>query len=382
MKKVLFIQLKSKSYAGVWQVNKTVGEALIEKGYQVSIVSLRENKNNIELEHNPKLELHTINKIDVWEETYTGSEILKDLKKIKIFNATKKILVRIKHEISIKKDTKKLHEYIYNFNPDYIITTHYELIDLVPKELLNKTIYEHHTSFRNSIKHKDTRRIFNKYKDKIKFVWLTKQTMQDAIEYGLKNSYYIYNAVRFKSNEIADITNNKKLITIARFSKEKRIDLMIEIVEDIFKDKKFQDWTLEIYGNGPEEENIKKVIHNHKQIKLMGLTDNPQKELLNSSINLNTSSFEGFSLSILEANECGVPTITFNFGESVYEEIINEQTGIIVKNKEEYIDILKKLMLDKNKLNTLSKNAKEFSKSFQIEEIINEWIKLFNRNDK
>ena len=382
MKKVLFIQLKSKSYAGVWQVNKTVGEALIEKGYQVSIVSLRENKNNIELEHNPKLELHTINKIDVWEETYTGSEILKDLKKIKIFNAIKKILVRIKHEISIKKDTKKLHEYIYNFNPDYIITTHYELIDLVPKELLNKTIYEHHTSFRNSIKHKDTRRIFNKYKDKIKFVWLTKQTMQDAIEYGLKNSYYIYNAVRFKSNEIADITNNKKLITIARFSKEKRIDLMIEIVEDIFKDKKFQDWTLEIYGNGPEEENIKKVIHNHKQIKLMGLTDNPQKELLNSSINLNTSSFEGFSLSILEANECGVPTITFNFGESVYEEIINEQTGIIVKNKEEYIDILKKLMLDKNKLNTLSKNAKEFSKSFQIEEIINEWIKLFNRNDK
>ena len=157
---------------------------------------------------------------------------------------------------------------------------------------------------------------------------------------------------------------------------------MIEIVEDIFKDKKFQDWTLEIYGNGPEEENIKKVIHNHKQIKLMGLTDNPQKELLNSSINLNTSSFEGFSLSILEANECGVPTITFNFGESVYEEIINEQTGIIVKNKEEYIDILKKIMLDKNKLNTLSKNAKEFSKNFQIEEIINEWIKLFNRNDK
>ena len=114
----------------------------------------------------------------------------------------------------------------------------------------------------------------------------------------------------------------------------------------------------------------------------MGVTDNPKKELLNASINLNTSSFEGFSLSILEANECGVPTITFDFGESVHEEIINEKTGIIADDTGDYIEKLKELMLNESKLKILSKNAKEFSKEFHIENIVNKWIELFNEYDK
>ena len=110
----------------------------------------------------------------------------------------------------------------------------------------------------------------------------------------------------------------------------------------------------------------------------MGLTNNPKDKLLNSSINLNTSPYEGFSLSILEANECGVPTITFDFGESVHEEIINEKTGIIADDFNDYVEKLKELMLNESKLKELSKNAREFSNDFHIENIINKWIDLPN----
>ena len=65
MKKVLFIQLIGNSYGGVWQVIKMVGEQLIKEGYEVSIVSLRENHINIKLDHDPKLKLYTINKKDI-----------------------------------------------------------------------------------------------------------------------------------------------------------------------------------------------------------------------------------------------------------------------------------------------------------------------------
>lgn len=205
--------------------------------------------------------------------------------------------------------------------------------------------------------------------------------MNDAIECGIKNSYYIYNAVRFKNRETSNVLDNKKLITIARFTKEKRIDLMVDIVKEVFKDKKYQAWTLEIYGNGPEEEKIKNKIDNHSQIKLMGLTQDPKKELMNASINLNTSSFEGFCLSVLEANECGVPTITLNFGESVSEEIIDNKTGIIAKDKIDYINKLRELMSNDKELLKLSKNAKEFSNNFHIEKIINNWIEIFNEMD-
>ena len=109
---------------------------------------------------------------------------------------------------------------------------------------------------------------------------------------------------------------------------------------------------------------------------MMGRTDNPKEVLLNSSINLNTSEFEGFPLSILEANECGIPTISFDFGESVHETIINNKTGFIVNTIEEYINKLKEVMDNPSLLKELSKNAKEYNKKFQIENIIKKWEEI------
>lgn len=382
MKKILFIQLKGNSFGGIWQVIKTISSALIDKGYTVHIVSLRENKNNIELEYDKRIKLYTINKKDVWEHNYTKNEIKNDFKKFKYFNMIKKIIVKIKHKISIKKDTKKMHEYIKKYNPDKIITSHYQLLDMIPQEYLKNTIHEQHSSFADAKSNKANIKTFDKYKNKIKFIWLTKQTMKTAIENGYKNSNYIYNPVRFKSNEKANVTKNKKLITIARLSTDKSIDKMIDIAEDIFKDKKYKDWMLEIYGKGELEEYLNNRIKNKKQIKLMGLTTNPKDVLLNSSINLNTSKYEGFSLSILEANECGIPTIAFNFGESAPEQILNNKTGIIANNTEEYKTKLKSLMDDSKKLEELSINAKEFSKTFYIEKIIEKWINILNEDTK
>ena len=253
---------------------------------------------------------------------------------------------------------------------------------MIPKSYLNKVIHEQHTSFKDAKSHKATVKTFKKYNNKVKYLWLTKQTMIEAEKYGLKNNSYIYNAVRFKTEKIAPVTKNKKLITIARLSEQKRIDIMIDIIEDIFKAEKYKAWSLEIYGTGPLEEKLKKLTTNNKQIKFMGLTNEPKKALLNSSINLNTSPYEGFSLSILEANECGVPTIAFDFGESTEEEIINNKTGIIAKDNEDYKKQLQELMDNSEKLTKISKNAKQFSKNFQIESIIKEWLNLFSEVDK
>ena len=219
------------------------------------------------------------------------------------------------------------------------------------------------------------------YNDIVKYLWLTNSTMKNAIKYGLKNNYYIYNAVRFKSEKAAAVVKNKKLIAISRLSEEKCIDKMIDIAEEIFSDNKFSDWNLEIYGDGEEYDSLLNKINNTKQIRLMGLTTDSKKELLKASININTSRYEGISLTILEANECGVPTVTFNFGESVDEEIINNKTGIIALDREDYIKRLKELMENNDSLIRLSKNCKEFSKKFQIENIVDDWIKLFDDID-
>lgn len=381
MKKVLMLQNKGKSYGGVWQVNRLVGEELIKNGYDVSVVSIRNNQDDIVIEYNPKLKVLTINEKDLWS-TYRGADIFGELKKFHLFSASKMVFSRIKYEYFFKKDVDKLHKFIDEYNPDYIVTAHYQLLDMIPKKYLGITINQQHSSFIDAINHKATRKTFLKYNGKVKFLWLTKNTMDKAIEYGFLNNTYIYNAVRLKSDDVADVVYNKKLITITRISEVKRLDLMISMCEEIFKDKKYKDWVLEIYGDGELEDDIKKVINNHKQVKLMGLTDNPKKELLKASINLNTSLFEGFSMSILEAQECGVPTVSFDCWESVSEEIINNKTGFIAKDRDEYVCKLKQLMDDSELLKNMSCECKKYSLNFQIEEIVKDWIKLFKEFDK
>ena len=373
--KIVFIQNKGKSFGGVWQVNKTVGEALIKNGYDVTVLSIRENKTGYDPEYDSRMHVQTINPIDIWE-TYNWSEVIGDLKRFKISSAMKKARNRIHNNKTMKQDMKKLQEYLDNLKPDYIVTSHYQVLDLIPRKYLPITFHEQHCSFKESWNHKGTRKVLIKYKDKVKYIWLCKNSMNAAIEHGLDNSICLYNAVRFETKERADVVKNKKLITIARLSSQKRIDKMISIVEEVFKDKKYKDWKFEIWGDGEEYDNLKKLIKS-PQIKLMGRTNDPKKVLLTSSINLITSDFEGFALSILEANECGIPTISYDFGESAPEEVVNDTNGYLVKNRDEFIEKLTMLMDDKVRLEKLSKDSKKFNDNFKINTIVKDWEKTF-----
>lgn len=380
--KILFLQIKGKQYGGVWEVNKLIGEKLISKGHEVSIVSIRNHEEGDILPHDPRLNVLTINEVSPWK-TYSGYEMITSLKKGKFKESFMMLKHRLHNNKILKQDKEKLNDYIRKENPDYLISSHYQLIEMIDDEFYDKLFHLQHSSFKSSIEHLGTKRVINKYKDKIKFLWLSQKTMENASLYGIKDNYYIYNAVRFETKSRANVIENKKIVTIARFSSQKRIDIMIKVVSNIFNDLRFKNWVFEIYGSGEEEDYLKSLIKNHKQIKIMGKTDNPKEVLLTSSINLNTSLMEGFCLSILEANECGVPTVSLDFGESVSEEILDDKTGLVIYNDNllEYEQRLRELMLNSEKLELLSKNCKEFNKKFHIDSIIKEWEMLLVRKN-
>ena len=371
MKKLLILQ-NDLVLGGIWLVDKILAENLINKDFEVSIVSLRDyNK----LEINPRVKLLTINKDIPWT-IVRKKEVIKPLLKLSIkesYNLYKKRKEDLK---LLNLDYLKLKKYIEDSKPDYILVTHYQLLDAIPDKYLSKTIYEQHNSFAATKKQLDNMRVLFKYKDKVKYVWLTKSTANIANKY-FPNNTYIYNPIRFTENIENDVLKNKKLIVVSRISKEKRIDLMIDIVNSIFEDPKYNDWTFEIYGKG-DLDLIKNKVDNQR-IFYLGETDRPIDVLRSASINLNTSLYEGFSLSILEAAYCYLPTITFNFGESALEEVINNKTGIVVEMNdiETYKQKLKCLMDNQELLKKLSLNAKEFSKKFKIDSFVEEWLKLF-----
>lgn len=376
--KILFLQNKGKSYGGIWQVNKMVGEALIRDGYDVTVLSIRENHTGYNPVYDKRMHVETLNPIDEWE-TYNYQEIINDFKKFYLKVGFHKLISRLHHNKTMNFDKKRLKDFIYKLNPDYIVSSQYQLLPMIPKNYLSKTYHEQHQSFYESMAHIATKKTLLKYQDKVKFIWLSKKTMEEAIKKGFINSISLYNPVRFEEEKKANVINNKKLVTITRIGNEKRIDLMIDMVNSILKKEDYSNWIFEIYGDGECYNLIKDKINklNHNRIKLMGRTNNPKEVLLSSSINLNTSVYEGFSLSILEANECGIPTVSFDFWESSREEIIDGETGFLAHDENEYISKLEKLMSDDGLLEQMSKNVKEYNKKFHIKNVIKKWEDIF-----
>lgn len=373
MKNILIMQNNGSTSGGVWSVNKTLAQKFQEKGYDVLILAIREAFDKKAVPQN--LEVYTLNKNDKWA-VPTKRDVLNTLKKGKIIKAIKQFMQNKEREI----DIKKAKTFIRNYDPDYIIVSQYQILDSIPKEYLAKTINVHHNSFNRVLNIKT----LLKYNNLVKFCWLSEGTMNKAKKYGLNNNFYIYNPVKFNTSSIANVKDNKKLIVLTRLVQEKRIDLMIKIVEDVFKDSQYQDWIFEIYGTGILESEIRKTISNKKQVILKEVTDDAQKAYLNASINLNTSAYEGFPMSILEANECGVPTVTFDYGEAVNEQIIDGKTGFVVKQDDltDYTNKLKLLMDDKKLLTKMSKECKKYNQKFYVDNIIKDWEKLFGLIDK
>ena len=375
--KILFLQNKGRSYGGVAQVNKLVGEALARDGYDVSIISIRENHEDYSQEFDKRVFVKTLNTFDEWE-TYSYSEVLSDLKKLHIKEGLRKLRHRLHNNKTLKEDGKKLEAYLDEYNPDYIINSHYQNLDLIPKKYLSRVFHEHHTDF-NDAKKKANWKTLLKYNNKVKFIWLCKGTMELAIQNGLNNNYYIYNAVRFENDEKNDVVNNKKLITVARICEQKRIDKIVNIANKLFMDPKYKDWKLEIYGDGPLENEIKKLIESN-QIKMMGRSDNVKEVFLSSSINLITSDYEGFCLTVVEGYECYLPVVSLNFGEPTEEVIKDNVTGFIAKDEEDFLIKLKGLMDNPKLLKKMSLDAKKYNEKFHINKIVKEWEKLFKEN--
>ena len=372
--KIVFLQNKGKSYGGVCQVNKIVGEALIKDGYDVSIISIRENHNDYKDDYNPKLHVKTLNTQDDWE-TYNYSEVINELKKFHLITALKKLKHRLHNNKTLKIDAIKLKEYLDKEKPDYIVNSHYQVLDMIPAEYLKITYHEHHTDFNDALK-KDNWKTLQRYNNRVKFIWLCEATMAKAIEHGLNNNYYIYNAVRFENNEVNNVLEHKKLVTVARICEQKRIDKMVNIANKLFSDSKYKDWKLEIYGDGPLEDVVKKLIKSD-QIHMMGRTNDVEEVLMNSSINLITSDYEGFCLTIVEGYECYLPVVSLDFREPTKEVIEDGVSGFIAKDEEDFLIKLKELIDNPELLKKMSLDAKKYNEKFHINKIVKEWEKLF-----
>lgn len=168
----------------------------------------------------------------------------------------------------------------------------------------------------------------------------------------------------------------KKIIAIGRLETQKGFDLLIQAF-GIVHDKR-PDWELVIWGEGSERsalEALRACLKLETCVHLPGLTSNITQVLLEGSLFVLSSRYEGFPNSLCEAMAVGLPVIAFDCGSGSADIIRHKIDGLLVpaQNIEALTNAMLQLIQNIELRKQYGNRAKEILDRFSLEKILNKW---------
>ena len=270
------------------------------------------------------------------------------------------------------------------FNKDYdIVHAHNISSALAMKNIKGKKILSIHGIFSNQINdlHGKTLASISRKYEKNALKWADAITVisKEAFDYYTNLGYNVFqvpNAIDISSLETnVDKRYSKQVIFAGRLSHEKGIDSLISISQ-----KLTDDIHLIILGAGPEEEKIKDLVKNHKNIHFFGYQNKNQTISLirGSDILIHPSLYEGISSTILESMACKTAIIASDVGGN-RELIENNQNGIIIEshNIDSFVEQIINLFDNEQLRQLLVDNALKTIEKYNWNEIGNLYLDVY-----
>lgn len=376
--KIVFLQNTVDAQGGIVTVNRALAGAFLAAGAEVHFLSLRHAPVRSQVCYPAAAHTQLINDRAEWDcPRYAEAAAL--LRAKRPAAALRHICRRLRYDRALRRDYRACRTHLLEIDPDVIINSHYELLDCIPPRLLPRTINHFHTSFSQVLALKSYQKTFRRYQDKIgKFVWLSRASCEAAKRFGLENSCCIYNPIAFSSEKTADLSVHRALF-LGRFSPEKQLSTAISLFRQA-ADRAAAPWDLDIYGVGSLDADSEAQIAADPRVHYLGSTSTPREVFLQHSLFLMTSRFEGMPLVVLEAAECGVPTIAMDFGETAPEVVLNGKTGLLLPAgaQEAYAAELTRLLDRPDLREELGAGAKQYAAGFALPAIAAQWFSLFS----
>lgn len=176
--------------------------------------------------------------------------------------------------------------------------------------------------------------------------------------------------------------DSMKLISVCRLHNQKNLPMTVDVI-DILKNK-YPDIHLDIYGEGPLENELKELIRKRKldkNISLRGVTDNVVEKLANSSVYISTSDFEGISNSMLEAMSVGMPIVCTDCPIGGAALMLSDGAGLLsgVGDAESVARNVDSVLTNKDYAKELALRAYEKSQLYSPEKIAEQWLETMKR---
>lgn len=215
---------------------------------------------------------------------------------------------------------------------------------------------------------------YNKLYNENDFIFCVSQELTNKVRNKYKNiadkivtlyNYININDVVKLSNDVGfeDDYNGRRILSVGRLDYIKGFDVLIKAYK-ILIDKGY-DIKLYILGEGNERESLTNLIKENSlenKIILLGEKINPYPYFKECDIYVQSSRAEGYCLALAEAKIFNKPIVTTVFS-GTYEQITNNENGIIVETTPEGIAAgVQKLLDNKDLREKLSNNLKEENK--------------------
>mgnify|MGYP004602439659 FL=1 len=364
-KKIIFC-IDSLGKGGAERVVSTLANELSQNN-QVSIITLVNEQVAYELNEN-------VNLIE--------------LGKLK-YNSKGKSFKKVKSLYNLIYRTRELRKCFNRIKPDIIISFLPEASFLTV--YANRKKYKLIISDRNDPNHEYQTFIYKKlvrilYPKADGYVFQTfdaKNYFNNIIDFKKKKYEIIVNPVNEKFiNYPISKSKEKKIVSVGRLTEQKNIDLLIDSFSDIEKD--FPEYTLTIYGDGNMREHLSnkiKSLNLENKIAMPGIVNNIQENIIDASLFVMSSDYEGIPNALIEAMTLGLPVISTDCpcgGPRMFIE--NEKNGFLIPvgSRKELANTMKKVLSDDNLKNRIGKNAKDIVELVNPSVINSKWAYFIN----
>lgn len=180
------------------------------------------------------------------------------------------------------------------------------------------------------------------------------------------------------ASDIIIESKKKQVLVVSRLAeRQKRLSRVFKLWKEV---QDLNDsWELIIVGFGRSEELYRRLIKQLKlkRVRMEGRQD-PEKYYMESSIFLMTSDFEGWGMTITEAQQCGCVPIALDTYASLKDLVESGKDGLIAKDMSEMKQQLIFLMNNDQKRKKMAKTAVQTCQRFLPDSIYEEYYRIFN----
>ena len=173
----------------------------------------------------------------------------------------------------------------------------------------------------------------------------------------------------------------KKIVAVGRLDLQKNFKMLINAFSRL--PERFSDYTLEIYGGGPLENELREQITSiglEKKAFLMGVRKNVMHYISDSALYVMSSDYEGFPNALAEAMATGLPVISTDFSTGVAKDLVGAENGIVIPvgDEDALVDAMTKILSDEGAWDDMSRSNRKLLDELSEENVMKLWYEVLD----